>query len=517
MKYKRFFAMMLGISVLISLTSLITPFFLQIWNSRQEVLTGEKVLLLIALILLSKGLHILFIVYRERFAKNYNKKNFSDYLCDFFALNYDDLVKDGPTNILERIAMSVNSIYSFLTGGCISLYSGAITAGVCLILFLLVDVKMTLLLLLLLPLNYFSYRALNQELAKRSQEMQMQTGQGFQQILSYVGQVDYLKQSADHTAILRKLDPALEQVYASMARVNEYAQSVSALLAGLNEVAKNGILIYSVYAFASGSLSSYFLLLINLVMPLYFSSVNSIVNANLNRRDFDVAVKFRGELKEKREKDGDKRLDAIEEIELDVAKLDVPGKTIPFAVKGTLKKGDIVKICGDSGAGKSSFVKTLLKFRPVQGVRLNGIPLSELKNRAVRQRVEYLPQNVPIVKGSLLENLQFGCEVNESDRAHFEKEPVLKSILQDKTMDTEILEAGANLSGGEKQKIAVARALKSEADVLILDEICSNIDKASSDEIYERIRREREKYITFIITHDELPEGLANVELNRQA
>ncbi len=93
----------------------------------------------------------------------------------------------------------------------------------------------------------------------------------------------------------------------------------------------------------------------------------------------------------------------------------------------------------------------------------------------------------------------------------------MKSILQDKTMDTEILEAGANLSGGEKQKIAVARALKSEADVLILDEICSNIDKASSDEIYERIRREREKYITFIITHDELPEGLANVELNRQA
>ncbi len=211
MKYKRFFAMMLGISVLISLTSLITPFFLQIWNSRQEVLTGEKVLLLIALILLSKGLHILFIVYRERFAKNYNKKNFSDYLCDFFALNYDDLVKDGPTNILERIAMSVNSIYSFLTGGCISLYSGAITAGVCLILFLLVDVKMTLLLLLLLPLNYFSYRALNQELAKRSQEMQMQTGQGFQQILSYVGQVDYLKQSADHCEQYRKRESESER------------------------------------------------------------------------------------------------------------------------------------------------------------------------------------------------------------------------------------------------------------------------------------------------------------------
>ena len=71
-----------------------------------------------------------------------------------------------------------------------------------------------------------------------------------------------------------------------------------------------------------------------------------------------MAVKFRGELKEKREKDGDKRLDAIEEIELDVAKLDVPGKTIPFAAKGTLKKGDIVKVCGDSGAGKSSIARS---------------------------------------------------------------------------------------------------------------------------------------------------------------
>ena len=515
MKYKRFFAIMLGISVLISLTSLITPVFLQIWNSRQEVLTGEKVLLLISLILLSKGLHLFFVVYRERFAKNYNKKNFSDYLCDFFAMNYDDLVKDGPTNILERMAMSVNSIYSFLTGDCISLYSGAITAGACLILFLLVDLKMALLLFLLLPVNYFSYRALNQELARRSQEMQMQTGQGFQQILSYVGQVDYLKQSADHTSILRKLDPALERVYGSMARVNEYAQSVSTLLAGLNEVAKNGILIYSVYAFAGGSLSPYLLLLINLVMPLYFSSVNSIVNANVNRRDFDVALKFRQDLEEKRENDGDRKLDAIDEMDLDVSELAVPGKTIPFTAKGTLKKGDIVKICGESGAGKSSFAKTLLKFRPVQGVSFNGILLSELTNRAVRERVEYLPQSVPIIKGSLLENLQFGCEEKESDREYFEKEPILKSILQDKNMDTEILEAGANLSGGEKQKIAVARALRREADVLILDEICSNIDKESSDEIYERIRRDRKKYITFIITHDELPEGLANVELNR--
>lgn len=94
---------------------------------------------------------------------------------------------------------------------------------------------------------------------------------------------------------------------------------------------------------------------------------------------------------------------------------------------------------------------------------------------------------------------------------------MLKSILENRTLDDPVLEGGANLSGGEKQKIALARGLLKRGDVLILDEVCSNIDAASAEEIYQRLAQEKENRITFIITHDTLPSGLVTARLGAEA
>ena len=73
---------------------------------------------------------------------------------------------------------------------------------------------------------------------------------------------------------------------------------------------------------------------------------------------------------------------------------------------------------------------------------------------------------------------------------------------------------GTNLSGGEKQKISFARSLLKNPDVLVLDEICSNIDKESTKEIYDYLDKTRAKRICFIISHDDLTSGLINVNIN---
>lgn len=90
----------------------------------------------------------------------------------------------------------------------------------------------------------------------------------------------------------------------------------------------------------------------------------------------------------------------------------------------------------------------------------------------------------------------------------FIKDPILRTILQTKTMDSQINENGTNLSGGEKQKIALARALYDEVDILILDEVTSNIDKESASDIYQRIVEIHYNKIIFIISHDELPTSI---------
>ena len=72
---------------------------------------------------------------------------------------------------------------------------------------------------------------------------------------------------------------------------------------------------------------------------------------------------------------------------------------------------------------------------------------------------------------------------------------------------------GADLSGGEKQKIALARAINSDVDILLLDEITSSIDKESSVEIYNRIKEISKDKIIFIISHDDIVDDICNREI----
>ncbi|WP_162265440.1 ATP-binding cassette domain-containing protein [Abyssisolibacter fermentans] len=149
-------------------------------------------------------------------------------------------------------------------------------------------------------------------------------------------------------------------------------------------------------------------------------------------------------------------------------------------ISGVFKKGDVVWIRGNSGCGKSTLVKLIPKFRTINRILVNNIDIRNITNKSIRKKIDYLSQDVPIIKGSLRDNLFF----NKSYNAELEKELInsklLSSIFVNKDINTLITENGANLSGGEKQKIALARCIYNKSDVLILDEVTSNIDTESA-------------------------------------
>ena len=516
MKYKRFFIAMLMMILLASISALLPSLFLLAWQQKNQILSWERIALLIVVISGAKMLTIGLTVFREHYAKSFNEQNFRSMLENALNMNYDAIITMGPANVLDRISDSVNKIYSYMTGDYIDIWANVITIIACLLLTASISPWIAVLLFAMVPVNYFGYRMLNKELAIRSKELSEQTSEGFQEILSYVQQVDYIKQSAEHGTILRALSPSIEKLYKSMARINVYAQSVSVGLRGLNDIVQIFILMAIIYRFFSNNSGPYTLIMTSIILPLFFSKLGSIVGAKLNQTGFKVALDYQKELLLHKEVNGTIPISEISTVDFDVNTLFVQGKIIPFDAHCHLKKGDIVQVCGPSGCGKSTFVKTLLKFRPIDGVTYNGIPISEIDNQSLRQRVEYMSQNVPIIQGTLRDNLFLNTAPAKDSQARFLREPMLQSIFATKTFDSEILEGGSNLSGGEKQKIALARVLTSNADVLVLDEVCSNIDKAAASAIYECLQRERNKRITIIISHDPLPKELVNVKINEK-
>ena len=122
-------------------------------------------------------------------------------------------------------------------------------------------------------------------------------------------------------------------------------------------------------------------------------------------------------------------------------------------------------------------------------------------------------QNAYVFQGSLEDNLFFGIEDYKDKIDSLKQDPLLKTIFSSKDLNSDIFNLGADLSGGEKQKIALARAINSDVDILLLDEITSSIDKESSVEIYNRIKEISKDKIIFIISHDDIVDNICNKEI----
>lgn len=510
MKYRNFFLSMAVMVLLASLSSLISPVLLQVWSASGEVLTVSKILLLTGVMAGVYAFQLLMTYFREVFAREFNKQNARSCLDCHFHMDYDAINRLGASNLLDRIFTVVNAVYEYMTGPAISFWSNLITMLLCLVLIGWTDPLAAVLLLGLAPVNYFGYKLLNRELAARSVRLSRACAESWQLLLSRCQQVDYLKQCPDYENVLREMDPALELHFGAMKDINVFAQMASQGIDGLNEIIRTLtmlLVVYNVFQKETGLAS---VIVYSVLLPVYVSHMKSVTNSNLTRKQYEANLTLLKEMQEEREADGTETLTEIEEIRFDCAELLIGEKRLTGPYQASFQKGDVVWVQGHSGCGKSTLMKLLPRLRSQPGVFINGKDIRCYQSRQLRDRINYLSQNVPIIKGTILENLFFNRSWNKENAAAFEKEPLLSTVLRTHKLQDMVEEGGANLSGGEKQKLAISRLLASSPDVWILDEITSNIDRAASVEILERILQYRKESIIFIISHDDLPAAYVN-------
>ncbi|MEA5040460.1 MAG: ABC transporter ATP-binding protein [Clostridiaceae bacterium] len=510
MKYRKFFIIMILISLLGSITSLVSPILISIWGETSTDLGYRKVLILVGIMLFVWLVQMLFVYIRERFAVHFNKKNLEDGLELFYQAKYDYLNKTGPSNLLERIIQGVNATYAFMTGDAIQIWSSLFIIIAVLVLTALQSYWITLMLVSIVPVNYFGYKILNNILIKKSAAMQSKLGAGFQEILSVVTQTDYLKQLGNYQKVRNFVEKPAASIYKTMADVNVVAQTASNAISSLNEIVKTVVMLLAVYIYLENQASPYALVLFSILLPLFFSNVSFITNANLGKKDMIAAQKFLEEIRENKEPDGDVEIRDVESIRYAMKETRVGDVLLKSHLEDTFHKGDIVWLRGESGSGKSTLVKYLLKFYQTSDIFVNDIDISKISNRSLRTNIVYCSQQVPIVKGTLRENLFFGNAYDEKKENDMLLTNIGQQLLETKELSSVIDENGANLSGGEKQKIVALRTAFQDASVFVLDEITSNVDPECAKEIYELFLENSKNRITFFISHDDLPQAYAN-------
>ena len=171
-----------------------------------------------------------------------------------------------------------------------------------------------------------------------------------------------------------------------------------------------------------------------------------------------------------------------------------------------IKAGETLGIVGGSGVGKTTLINLLLRFYdPTEGaILIDGEDIKNFKLRSLREKIGLVTQEPILFNDTIRNKIAYGKqeatgeEIKEAARVanihHF-----IEGL--ENGYGTVIGERGATLSGGEKQRIAIARAILKDPPILILDEATSNLDSASEKLVQEALNRIMKKRTSFVIAH----------------
>ena len=171
-------------------------------------------------------------------------------------------------------------------------------------------------------------------------------------------------------------------------------------------------------------------------------------------------------------------------------------------------KGDTIAFVGPSGSGKTTLVKMLVGlYRPVSGnIFYNHIPFDQVDLNELRSQIGFVTQDTQLFSGTIRENLLFvNPEATDKDCLETLNKAACQNLLAraDKGLDTVIGEGGVKVSGGEKQRLSIARALLRKPNLLVFDEATSALDSLTEEEISETIRNlsYEKSHTTILIAH----------------
>ena len=245
----------------------------------------------------------------------------------------------------------------------------------------------------------------------------------------------------------------------------------------------------------------------------YFTSpISDLIGMQMSIQEASISMKRLTEIMDyESEQKEDQEYTEMEQIDGDIEFKDVTfryGNRSPALnhVSFTIPKGKKVALVGQSGSGKSTITKLLLKYyEPESGeIDVNGVNLDEYSNQSVRRAIAYVPQNVELFSKTLYDNIRISKpdatldEVKAAAKKADAHEFIRKLPLQ---YNTYLEEAGNGLSGGEKQRIAMARAFLKDANLYIFDEATSSLDFGTENTIFDMIYNQLADRSMLIVAH----------------
>ena len=180
-----------------------------------------------------------------------------------------------------------------------------------------------------------------------------------------------------------------------------------------------------------------------------------------------------------------------------------------------MKQGKVIGICGKSGCGKSTLLKLLMRFWDVNkgNIKISEENVKEIPTKTLRNTQSYVTQETELFHDSIANNIAIGKQgaAREEIIKAAQKASIYDMIMSlPNGYDTEVGELGDTLSGGEKQRIGIARAFLHDSPMLLLDEPTSNLDSLNEGINLKSLKEESKGRTAVLVSHRESTMGIAD-------
>lgn len=193
-------------------------------------------------------------------------------------------------------------------------------------------------------------------------------------------------------------------------------------------------------------------------------------------------------------------------LEFDHVTFSYPGAVEPVLSEITFKAkaGEVTAIIGGTGAGKSTLVNLIPRFYDVSSgaIRMNGIDIRDASQEEIRSKIGYVPQKALLFTGTIAENIRFGKEnATQAEIEHAAQIAQAADFIEkmEEHYETAISQGGSNVSGGQKQRLSIARALVRKPDIYIFDDSFSALDYKTDAKLRAALRDETKEATVVIV------------------
>lgn len=405
-------------------------------------------------------------------------------------------IKDVFTNIALTLILDIS----------MALITGVILFNMNSTLFAII-LFMTIVSIILVFIFKQPYKKINEEQMQQSAVLNSQIIEGLRA-------VETIKGNANEDVELDNI----EREYIRSLRIGykeEMLSNVQGVISNMISTVGNLVLMYfGIMQVIDGKITLGSFMAFNTLSGYFMDPVSNLVSLQLSLQEANISMKRFSEILDYDEEQPETEQNLYQEIEKIQGDIEVKNVTFRYGnrkpaiqdVTFTIPKGKKVALVGASGSGKTTIAKLLLKYyQPEVGeITIDGIDINEISNKSLRRAISYVPQTIELFSKSIYDNIRVSRmsatleEVKEAAKAADAHDFIKRLPMQYYTF---LEEAGNGLSGGEKQRIALARAFLKKNEFYILDESTSNLDFSTENIIFDMIYNKLKNKSMLIVAH----------------